>query len=187
MVRGKSRQLSWLSKLLELSLVLFTLENMSGKKFNLYFVSVLLFMLLLPLVFVIINMYQDGSPFSLPLAGKWLIFWAIGVRLFIAGIRQATKPAFTAQQIFRISGSDSFPVIRELGFANICLGLIGIVSILQPAWRMPVALAGGLYFGLAGMLHVFKKPDSRNEVIALVSDLYIFLIMLFYVLANTRQ
>ena len=51
---------------------------------------------------------------------------------------------------------------------------------------MPVALAGGLYFGLAGMLHVFKKPDSRNEVIALVSDLYIFLITLLYVLAGTR-
>lgn len=186
MVRGKYRQLSWFSKLLELSLVLFTLENMSGKKFNLYFVSVLLFMLLLPLVSVIINMYQDGLPFSLLLAGKWLIFWAIGVRLFIAGIRQATKPAFTAQQIFRISGSDSFPVIRELGFANICLGLIAILSILRPTWQMPAAMAGGLYFGLAGMLHVFKKPDSRNEVIALVSDLYIFLIMLFYVLAGTR-
>jgi hypothetical protein len=156
---------------------------MSVKKINLYFISVLLLMLLLPLISVIINMYQDVLPFSLLLAGKWLIFWAIGVRLFIAGIRQATKPAFTAQQIFRISGSDSFPVIRELGFANICLGLIGIVSILRPDWRMPVAMAGGLYFGLAGMLHVFKKLDSRNEVIALISDLYIFLIMLFYLLA----
>lgn len=160
------------------------LEGMSGKKFDLYFISVLLFMLLLPLVSVFINMYQDGLPFSLLLSGKWLIFWAIGVRLFIAGIRQATKPAFTAQQIFRIIGNDSFPVIRELGFANICLGLIGIISILQPAWRMPVATAGGLYFGLAGMLHVFKKLDSRNEVIALVSDLYIFLIMLVYLLAG---
>jgi len=39
---------------------------MSGKKFNLYFVSVLLFMLLLPLVSVIINSYQDGLPLNLP-------------------------------------------------------------------------------------------------------------------------
>jgi hypothetical protein len=160
---------------------------MSGKKFNLYFISVLLFMLLLPLVSVIINIHRDGLPFTLLLAGKWLIFWAIGVRLFIAGIRQATKPAFTAQQIFHISGSDSFPVIRELGFANICLGLIGMLSILQSAWRMPVALAGGLYFGLAGMLHVFKKLESRNEVIALVSDLYIFLIMLLYLLTSSNK
>jgi hypothetical protein len=141
--------------------------SMSGKKFNLYFVSVLLFMLLLPLVSVIINSYQDGLPLNLLLAGKWLIFWAIGVRLFIAGIRQATKPAFTAQQIFSISGSDSFPVIRELGFANICIGLIGIISILQPAWRMPAAMAGGLYFGLAGMPHLLKKLNSKNELIEL--------------------
>jgi hypothetical protein len=153
---------------------------MAGKKFNLYFVSVLLFMLLLPLVSVSINSYRDGLPFSLLLAGKWLIFWAIGVRLFIAGIRQATKPAFTAQQIFRISGSDSFPVIRELGFANICMGLIAMFSILLPAWQMPAAMAGGLYFGLAGALHVFKKLNSRNELIALVSDLFIFIWMLAY-------
>ena len=156
---------------------------MSGNKFNIYLFSVLLFMLVLPLVSVIIDIYVNDFPFTMLLAGKWLIFWAIGVRLFIAGIRQATKPAFTAQQIFRISGSDSFPVIRELGFANICMGLIGILSILQPSWRMPAAIVGGLYFGLAGMMHVFKKPDSRNEMIALVSDLYIFLIMLFYMFA----
>ena len=159
---------------------------MSGSKFNLYFFSVLLFMLLLPLICIITNIHQDSLPFSLLLAGKWMIFWAIGVRLFIAGIRQAIKPAFTAQQIFRISGSDSYPVIRELGFANICLGLIGILSLFRPDWRMPAAMAGGLYFGLAGLLHVFKKPDSRNEVIALISDFYIFLIMLLYVLASNN-
>jgi hypothetical protein len=71
-------------------------------------------------------------------------------------------------------------VIRELGFANICIGLIAMTSLFQPGWRMPAAVAGGLYFGLAGMLHVFKKPDSRNEFIALVSDLYIFILMLAY-------
>jgi hypothetical protein len=155
---------------------------MPGKKFNLYFVSVLLFMLLLPLASVIFNSYLDGLQFTLLLAGKWLIFWAIGVRLFIAGIRQATKPAFTAQQIFRISGSDSFPVIRELGFANICMGMIAMFSLLWPSWRMPAAMAGGLYFGLAGMLHLFKKLNSRNELIALVSDLFIFLLMVAYCL-----
>jgi len=143
-------------------------------------------MLLLPLASVIITIYRDGLPFSLLLAGKWLIFWAIGVRLFIAGIRQATNPAFTAQRIFSISGSDSFPIIRELGFANICIGLLGILSLWFPSWCGAAALSGGLYFGLAGMLHLFKKIDSRNEVIALASDLYIFLIMLFYLLISTN-
>jgi len=155
---------------------------MAVKKLNLYLISVLLFMLVLPVVSTTIDLEIHGLLLNWPLAGKWLIFWAIGVRLFIAGIRQATKPAFTAQQIFRISGSESFPVIRELGFANICMGLIAMLSLFQPAWRMPAAASGGLYFGLAGLLHVFKKPESRNEFIALISDLYSFMLMLAYCL-----
>jgi hypothetical protein len=153
---------------------------MEGKKINIYLISVVLFMLLLPLVSTLIEIKRHDLPLSLLLAGKWLIFWAIGVRLFIAGIRQATKPAFTAQQIFHISGTDSYPVIRELGFANICMGIVAMTSLFQAEWRMPAAVAGGLYFGLAGLLHVFKKPDSRNEMVALISDLYIFIVMVAY-------
>jgi hypothetical protein len=155
---------------------------MEGRKINIYLISVVLFMLLLPLVSTLIEMKQHDLPLSLLLAGKWLIFWAIGVRLFIAGIRQATKPAFTAQQIFHISGTDSYPVIRELGFANICMGIVAMTSLFQSEWRMPAAVAGGLYFGLAGLLHVFKKPDSRNEIIALISDLYLFIVIAAYII-----
>jgi len=155
---------------------------MEGRKINIYLISVVLFMLLLPLVSTLIEMKGHDLPLSLLLAGKWLIFWAIGVRLLIAGICQATKPAFTAQQIFHISGTDSYPVIRELGFANICMGIVAITSLFQSEWRMPAAVAGGLYFGLAGLLHVFKKPDSRNEMIALVSDLYLFIVIAAYII-----
>jgi hypothetical protein len=155
---------------------------MEGRKINIYLISVVLFMLLLPLVSTLIEMKGHDLPLSLLLAGKWLIFWAIGVRLFIAGIRQATKPAFTAQQIFHISGTDSYPVIRELGFANICMGIVAMTSLFQSEWRMPAAVAGGLYFGLAGLLHVFKKPDSRNEMVALISDLYLFIVIAAYII-----
>jgi len=58
----------------------------------------------------------------------------------------------------------------------------GIVSLLHPEWTSIMAIVGGLYFGLAGSLHLFKKLDSGNEIIALVSDLFIFIIMAAYVL-----
>jgi hypothetical protein len=77
-------------------------------------------------------------------------------------------------------------VIRELGFANICMGIIAMTSLIQAEWRLPAAVAGGLYFGLAGLLHVFKKPDSRNEMIALVADLYLFIVMAAYIVLRIR-
>src|ERR1700761_1365105 len=153
---------------------------MSQRKPPVYLISVLLFMLILPVGFILIQWQVSKAEMGWPLIGKWFVFWSVGIRLFIAGLRQVTKPAFTAKEIFHMTGDESYVVIRELGFANLCFGTLGILSLFKPGWCQPAAVAGGLYFGLAGVLHVFKKPDSRNELIALVSDLYILVIMGLY-------
>jgi hypothetical protein len=153
---------------------------MSQRKPSLYLVSILLFMLILPIGYILYQWQVSGLPLGWLLIGKWFLFWAVGVRLFIAGLRQVTKPAFTAKEIFHIESEESYVVIRELGFANLCFGTLGILSLFKPEWCQPAAVAGGLYFGLAGVLHLFKKPDSRNESIALISDLYILAIMGLY-------
>ena len=156
---------------------------MATKKIPLYLVSILLFMVLLPIICLSIQLRQQDAAAVWPLIGKWFVFWPVGVRLFIAGLRQATKPAFTAREIFHLNSDDSFPIIKELGFANISMGGIAILSLFFPSWRIPAAAAGGLYFGLAGFLHLFKKRDSSNETIAMISDLYIFLLMALYLAA----
>jgi hypothetical protein len=154
---------------------------MSRSKPSLYLVSVLLFMLILPVVSVLMDSYLHHRPLGWPLVGKWFVFWSVGIRLFVAGIRQASKPEFTAREIFHFSGDESLIVIRELGFANISIGLAGILSLYRADWCQIVAIAGGLFFGLAGLQHLGKKPDSSNELIALISDLYIFVILALFV------
>jgi hypothetical protein len=153
---------------------------MSQRKPPVYLISVLLFMLILPVASILIQWQVSKAEIGWPLIGKWFVFWSVGIRLFIAGLRQATKPAFTAKEIFHMTGDESYVVIRELGFANLCFGTLGILSLFKPEWRPAAAIAGGLYFGLAGVQHLFKKPDSRNELIAMVSDIYIFLILALY-------
>ena len=125
---------------------------------------------------------NNNAPFSLALFGKWFIFTAVGLRLFLAGIKQTTNPAFTAKEIFHINSAESLPVVRELGFANLCFGLIGIVSLFLPTWRIVSAFGSGLYYGIAGLQHVIKKPAGANERFALVTDVVIFLFLLVYFL-----
>lgn len=76
-------------------------------------VSVLTF--ILPLVCsaaqILVN---KDTPFTFDLVGKWFIFSAVGLRLFIAGIKQTTDPAFTAKHIFHLDNPESFPIVREL-------------------------------------------------------------------------
>ncbi|MBN8788397.1 MAG: hypothetical protein J0I84_15000 [Terrimonas sp.] len=91
---------------------------------------------------------------------KWFIFSAVGLRLFLAGIKQVKNPEFTAKQIFHVESADCFPILRELGFANICFGLVGIVSLFRPDWRIVSAFASGLYYGIAGIQHELKKTQE---------------------------
>ncbi|MBS1615621.1 MAG: hypothetical protein JST06_05825 [Bacteroidetes bacterium] len=111
-------------------------------------VSVLTFILPASCMIGEIMMHTDTTP-SFALFGKWFIFSAVGLRLFLAGIKQATNPAFTAKEIFHIDSPDSLPIVRELGFANLCFGLIGIVSLFLPAWRVVSAFGSGIYYGIA--------------------------------------
>jgi hypothetical protein len=118
--------------------------------------------------------------FSFFITGKWFIFSAVGLRLFLAGIKQATNPAFTAKEIFHLNSPDSFPILRELGFANLCFGLIGIISLFLPHWRIVSAFGSGLYYGIAGFQHLLKKSVGANEKFALVTDILIFIFLLIY-------
>jgi len=121
-----------------------------------------------------------GKAFSFDLLGKWFIFSAVGLRLLLAGIKQTTNPAFTAKTIFQIEQKDVLPIVRELGFANICFGLIGIVSLFLPGWRIVSAFGSGLYYGIAGLQHIIKRPAGANEKFALITDILIFIILLVF-------
>jgi hypothetical protein len=150
-----------------------------------YLTIVLLLMLVLPCVSIGIEYSVAANQLSfISLVGKWFVFWSIGVRLFSAGIRQVAKPSFTAETIFHITNKESYVIVKELGFANICLGTIGIISLFIPDWRMASAFSGGLFMGIAGINHIIKKPEGINELIAMISDVSIAIIMMFYIILH---
>jgi hypothetical protein len=137
-------------------------------------------MIIFPFLSVLLEHIINGSAINMASIGKWFIFWTIGIRLFTAGLRQASDPSFTAIKIFRLTGKESYAIIRELGFANICLGITGILSLINEEWRQISAIAGGLFFGLAGLQHLSKKRDSKNELIAMITDLFVFVFIIIY-------
>jgi hypothetical protein len=153
--------------------------NPGANKQYIIVVSILTF--ILPVAATCIEVFTTKDcTFSFALFGKWFIFSAVGLRLFLAGIKQTTDPAFTAKEIFHLQDPGSFPIVRELGFANLCFGLIGIVSLFLPGWRIVSAFGSGLYYGIAGVQHMFKKSAGINEKFALVTDILIFIFLLAY-------
>ncbi|MFT4144286.1 MAG: hypothetical protein QM644_07490 [Mobilitalea sp.] len=153
------------------------------KKIKWYELSVIAFFIVCPFISIGIEMQLSNSAFRILLL-KWFAFYSIGLRLLSAGIKQVLSPGFTAKEIFEINDPKSHPIILELGFSNICLGLLGVCSIAIHEFRLAAAFAGGIYFGLAGSMHLFRKNKNNIELFAMVSDLYIFIVLLIIIITN---
>ena len=94
---------------------------------------------------------------------------------------QVFRPQFTAEDIFEIGDPAAQVIVREIGFGNLAMGTLGILSLFFPDFLVPAAIAGGLFFGLAGIGHLARKDRNLKEQIALVSDLGIFLVLAAFV------
>jgi len=56
-----------------------------------------------------------------------------------------------------------------------------MASLLQPGFVLPVAIAAGIFYGIAGIRHIAASHRTGNETIAMISDLFIFLVLAAYV------
>jgi len=145
-----------------------------------YFLVIALFMLVLPLASIAAEYaWLHTNSDLVALTGKWFAFWGVGMRLGLAGLRQAFNPAFTARDVFEIEDERVHPIVRELGFANLALALLGVLA-LHPAWTVPAAVAGGLFFALAGWKHVVAPERNLTRTVAMVSDIFIALVLIAY-------
>lgn len=146
-----------------------------------YYAVILLLMLVLPVASAVAEFtMSQGTASWLPLAGKWVVFWGVGIRLLVAGLRQVIRPGLTAEMLGVKDGS-AHVLVRELGFGNLAIGTTGALSLTLPNWTLAAAMCGGLFYGFAGLQHVFARHRSSEENWAMVSDLLIFLVLAAFV------
>jgi uncharacterized protein DUF6790 len=143
-----------------------------------YVVFVVLLLLVLPAGCVAAEaLWRHGAADIVLLIGKWFVFWAVGARLFIAGVRQVVQPQFTAESIFDSKDEASSAIVWEIGFANLAMGVLGLLTLVRPGWLLPAAIVGGLFYGLAGLGQAARGKRNSKEQTALVSDLLMFVLL----------
>lgn len=143
-----------------------------------YYAIVGTFMLLLPLLSIAAECLFYAAPLDAMLVAKWFAFWAVGGRLLLAGLKQIAQPRYTAREILGLQSDESLILVRELGFANVAIGLLGVLGLWAPSWRLAGAFAGGVFYGLAGVMHAVQGHRNRLENVAMISDLGASLVLL---------
>ena len=146
-----------------------------------YFLVVAALMFVLPEASIVVetSLSHHAVP-AAALVGKWFVFWAVGIRLLMAGLRQIVQPRYTAETILGITDPDSILIVRELGFANTAIGITGFASMFFPGWVLPAGVAGMVFYGLAGINHVMHKKRNRLQTVAMISDLFVAAILLSF-------
>lgn len=146
-----------------------------------YIAIVALTILVLPVASILVEQALYPGVLLLSLIGRWFVFWGIGVRLLLAGLRQVLQPGFTAREIFHLMTDDAAPIVRELGFSHLAASSVALLSLWQPSFVMPAAIAGCIFFAAAGFIHAASLRRSRNENVAMVSDFFLALVLLGFV------
>ena len=145
-------------------------------RMRLYYAIVFSLMFLLPAACAGLE-WRATEGIASALIQKWFVFWAVGVRLLLAGSRQIVQPGYTARQILGLRGNEALLVVRELGFANVALSIVAAGSLVVPGWRVAGALAGAVFYGLAGTNHAGHAGRNRAQTVAMVSDLFVALVL----------
>jgi hypothetical protein len=144
-----------------------------------YVAVVIGLMLIFPIASIVLDFFMHGhGALDVAIVGKWFVFWAVGVRLLLAGLRQIVQPRYTAETILGVKSPDAMLIVRELGFANTAIGSAGIGTLIFASWTLPLALIGAIFYGLAGINHMTHKPRNKLQNTAMISDLFAAAILL---------
>lgn len=153
-----------------------------------YYVIVIATTLVLPIGATLIESFAlHGATGLIPLLGKWYVFFAVGARLFLAGLRQTFTPGFTLKEIFEIDAPEADHIVQELGFANLSMGALGLLALLDPVLAWAGALAGGLYYGLAGLKHVARGKRNAMRTTAMLTDILVFVVLAAFVVTMAMR
>src|SRR5208337_1887623 len=116
-----------------------------------YLAMIILLMGALPVASIAVEFAAlHGGADLLSLIGKWFVFWPVGVRLILAGLRQVADPKFTAGTIFGVKDAAALTIVQELGFGNLSIGTSGRCRSSIGNGSFPRRLREGSSTGLRG-------------------------------------
>jgi hypothetical protein len=142
-----------------------------------YVILVVLQTIALPIVSGAVELaIVGGDPVSV--FGRWWVFWGVGTRLLVAGLAQVSGKGPTAEILGSTAPSvQEVQLVKELGTANIGMGLAGLLA-LVPGWALPAGAAGGVFLLIAGVMHVTKRGKNAQEMLATWTDLLVGIVVL---------
>ena len=106
---------------------------------------------------------------------KWLCFWVVGFNAISAGVMQAFNPSYTAN-LLHVAMSD-FIIVEELGFAQLGIGIVALLSLKWVKFRKPAVMAYGIFIFGCTVIHFLRfSAIEMGEIISTLNDIWILIL-----------
>ena len=116
-----------------------------------------------PIVTSIVDIYIHNEKYSnLNIWYKWFLFWSIGIRLLLIGIKKVLFPLFYIKKVYK-SYCNQPNIIKDFGFSYISIGILGIISLFYDNWKFPTYITGSILYLLIG-LNYFKEEYHKFNI-----------------------
>ncbi|MFT3704302.1 MAG: hypothetical protein QM802_18180 [Agriterribacter sp.] len=145
----------------------------AGRQHQLEIILHILFVFGLPALSVLIQHHVTKETITASLLGKWFILWVLGVRLLVVGFVQVVRRGRSAVQ----QSEDGLDLVKIAGLVKMGLSLLGFLCVTHPQWSLLPTITVGIYLGLAGFQHDFKKPSTTEGWISMIYDMVVFVVI----------
>jgi hypothetical protein len=147
-----------------------------------------------PLLGAIIHLFVSKKPRSLNRITELLLLWYLGVGIGVgslfSGLVQVISPEIVAQS----TGWGYSPFLREVGFANISYGILGLLAVRFRNFWAPAIIAYAVFMWGAAAGHIYEIQQNANlsvgnagTVLYLDILMPLFLIILLLVYQKTLK
>ncbi|CEL24052.1 putative membrane protein [Methanobacterium formicicum] len=147
-----------------------------------------------PLLGAIIHLFVSKKPRSLNRITELLLLWYLGVGIGVgslfSGLVQVISPEIVAQS----TGWGYSPFLREVGFANISYGILGLLAVRFRNFWAPAIIAYAVFMWGAAAGHIYEIQQNVNlsvgnagTVLYLDILMPLFLIILLLVYQKTLK
>jgi hypothetical protein len=118
--------------------------------------------IVVPVLGALIHLFLSKKPKTLNRVTEVLLLWYLGVGIGIgsifSGLTQVLDPQMVAQSV----GWPNTPFLREVGFANISYGILGILSIKYRNFWAPTIIAYAVFMWGAALGHIYNLQQTGN-------------------------
>ncbi len=138
-----------------------------------------LFITILPFTSLAAEHHFRNVSLSPALAGKWFIFWSVSARFLATGFMQVMRSGRGGSTIL-LQGGKAGHFGRSIGLVKILLAVLSFTCIMKSNFSLLAAVTAGIYIGLVGFQHDFKRPSTTMGWFNLVYDMILVAVITGY-------